>query len=236
MTDVYGRPYLRDSSSLRAVDAGLGRTRQRNGGRQQHDNNDKAARKHKRDVHKPARRDSGRARVHSTFQSGTNSYSEPQFELHVIGQPSRGIVLGVPVDTSVMVNLRFPSGGRQTNATSIDTSRLIAVASLVAEGRNGDRVPLEAGIMTGQNLFDSVHPASYEYADRLSTNDPCRLVLGYFSFPGLFIRQAGTYRIRTTLIQVSEDGNKSVVSTDSEPIKVDRRATATPRRHHRVYS
>ncbi|KAI7704744.1 hypothetical protein KC353_g13290, partial [Hortaea werneckii] len=95
----------------------------------------------------------------------------------------------------------------------------------------------EAGIMTGQKMFDSVHSIPDECAERLASNQPCRLVLGYFSFPGLLIRQSGTYRIRTTLIKTSEasqGGGSSIVAVDSEPVKIERRSIAAPRRQQRA--
>lgn len=92
--------------------------------------------------------------------------------------------------------------------------------------------------MTGQKMFDSVHSVPDDCAERLANNHPCRLVLGYFSFPGMLIRQSGAYRIRTTLLKMSSSGaggGSTVMSVDSEPIKVERRSIATPRRHQRVY-
>jgi len=142
-------------------------------------------------------------------------------------------VLGMPVETSVMISLRLPAPDRTVSADDIDTSRLFAVVSLVADNRYAERVPLENGVMTGQKMFDSVHAIPDECAERLAHNQPCRLVLGYFSFPGLLIRQSGSYRIRTTLVKMSSDGAggaSSILNVDSDVVKVERRSTACRQR------
>ena len=239
MADMSQRSYLRDSSGPRAVDAGTSRDKGRSGTRRQSDNDDKAQHRSKRDSsHRSSKKESSHRRKHSASQV-TDSYSErPYFELDVIGQPARGVALGMPVETSVLISLRLPTTDRAITPDSLDTSRLFAVASLIADSRSGDRIPLEAGIMTSQKMFDSVHSIPDECVEGPASNSPCRLVLGYFSFPNLLIRQSGTYRVRTTLLETSptgECGGASVVAVDSEPIKVERRSIATPRRHQRVY-
>ena len=231
------RSYLRDSSGPRAVDAGTGRTKAGGSSRRQREHDDKQQRPTRDSSHRSSKKESSARRKHPR---ATESYSErPYFELDVIGQPPRGAVLGLPVETSVLISLRLPDPDRSISADSIDTSKLFAVTSLIAESPSGERVPLEAGIMTGQKMFDSVHTIPDECAEQLANSQPCRLVLGYFSFPGLLIRQSGSYRIRTTLIKMStsgEGGGSSVVAVDSEPIKIERRSIATPRRSQRVYS
>ncbi|TKA68802.1 hypothetical protein B0A55_09017 [Friedmanniomyces simplex] len=250
MADTHQRSYLRDSSGPRAVDTNSSSRDKARSTRRPKDGDDKSSQRSKRDSNRRSPKKDSHRRKHSSSQSTTETYTErPYFELDVIGQPPVGIALGMPVETSVMISLRLPSADRSittttttttaTAASSVDTSRLFAVASLVADSRSGERVPLEAGIMTGQKMFDSVHPIPDECAARLANNEPCRLVLGYFSFPQMLIRQSGAYRIRTTLIKMSasgEGGGSSVLAVDSEPVKVERRSIATPRRHQRVYS
>ncbi|TKA25338.1 hypothetical protein B0A50_06242 [Salinomyces thailandicus] len=241
MAETSQRSYLRDSHGPRAVDGGSGRSDKGcASSRRLKDSDDKNQHRSKRDSsNRSPKKDSTHRRKQTSSQSSESSAERPHFELDVIGQPPRGVALGLPVETSVMISLKLPEPDQSVDADSVDTSRLFAVASLVADGRSGERVPLEAGIMTGQKMFDSVHAIPDECADRLASNQPSRLVLGYFSFPGLLIRQSGTYRIRTTLIKTSSsgpDGGSSIVAVDSEPIKVERRSIATPRRHQRVYS
>ena len=113
----------------------------------------------------------------------------------------------------------------------------MGVVSLVAATRGGDRVAVECGTLTGQKMFDSVHDVPEEVAESLARSQPCRLALGYFTFPQLLIRQPGAYRLRVTLIKQSSAGGSSVIAIDSESIKVERRATggsgSTGRKHGR---
>lgn len=153
------------------------------------------------------------------------SYQTPLelFDLDVIEQPVRNVTLGSTIDISVLISLRTSERGLSAHAP--DTSRLFAVTSLISDNRHGDRVPLEAGTMTGQKMFDSIHQIPDHCSERIGRNQSCRVALGYFSFPGLLIRQPGLYRVRTTLISMSasSSGGTSVGVVDSDVIKVERR-------------
>ena len=234
------RSYLRDSNGPRAVDAGQSR-----GSRRHHKDGTSDEREAKRSrrtssTKSSSKSESGHRRKSSNPQSGTKPQARPTYELDVIGQPSKAIPLGVDVETSVMVSLRFPSADRAANASNIDTSQLFAVASLMTESRTEGWVPVEAGLLTGQALFDSVHPIPEEHVERMACMQPSRVTLGYFTFSGLLIRQSGTYRIRTSLIQMpapgSTTGGTTVLFTDSEPIRVERRQILPQRNSQRVYS
>ncbi|GAB7359804.1 hypothetical protein MBLNU230_g6973t1 [Neophaeotheca triangularis] len=149
------------------------------------------------------------------------------FVMDIIEPPPRSIALGTAIDTSAMISILLPSPDTQPASSTIDTSRLLAVASLVADTRSGDRIPIEAGNLTGQKMFDSIHAIPAECASPLARSHPCRLALGYFSFPALLIRQAGSYRVRVTLIKMggpgTSSGASSLVAVDSDPIRVERR-------------
>lgn len=234
------RSYLRDNHGPRVVDAGSGREKGQSSSRRQRDGTEKSQHRSKRDsAQRSPKKESSHRRKRSNSQNNDQPPERPSFELHVIGQPKKDIALGAPVETSVMISMRLPTPNLNTNASSIDTSKLFAVTSLVADSRSGDRMPLEAGLLTGQKMFDSVHSMPDECAERLASREPCRLVLGYFTFPDLVIRQPGSYRIRTTLIKMNCTGGMgtSIVAVDSDPIKVERpRIGATPRKQQRVYS
>jgi hypothetical protein len=149
----------------------------------------------------------------------------PKWELDIIGQPNRVVPLGMEVETSVMASLRFPTADQAIDGGNVDITRLLAVASLVADTRG---VPVESGMLTGQKLFDSVHEIPEEHVETMARTQPCRIALGYFTFPGLLIRQAGSFRLRITLLQMpvsgsSQQGATTILSVDSEPIKVERR-------------
>ncbi|KAK3676942.1 hypothetical protein LTR78_003147 [Recurvomyces mirabilis] len=231
MSESTSRSYARSTSGPRAVDSGTGRDKNRSSSKRQRSDNDddKSSRRPSKDDHRSPKKDSStpRRKQSSSRRSTETHVERPYFELDVIGQPRPGV----------------PLADQPINAAAVDTSSLFAVASLVADNRSGERVPLEAGMMTGQKMFDSVHSIPEECADRLANNEPCRLVLGYVSFPDMLIRQSGTYRLRITLIKMSaagSGGGSSILAVDSDPVKVERRQTAAaaaaPRKVQRVYS
>jgi len=231
---------LRDDRGPRAVDSGSNGNYRRGSGRRQKDSDGREKHHSRRgDSHRPSKKDGHRRRLSSASNSQTSSnhIERPTLELTVVKQPSRGIQLGMPVDTSVVLSVRRPLSDRSVNVNSIDIPRLFGITSLVAETSSGERSPMEAGSVTGQKTYDSVHSLPEDSATTFSRLHPDLAALGYFSFPGLVIRQAGTYRIRTTLAKVDEDGAASLLAVDSEPVKVERRGsvTSSQRRQHRMY-
>ncbi|CAK4034868.1 Hypothetical predicted protein [Lecanosticta acicola] len=239
MSDSTQKSYLRDGCGPRAVDAGHGREKGRGESRRQREGDDSGKQRSKHtSSRRPSKSDSSHRRRESSGSYATSNIPErPSFELDVIGQPQRSIVFGATVETSVMVSLKCPSPDAVAQYSNMDTSRLMAVVSLVADTRSGERMQLENGTLTGQKMFDSVHPIPESVADSLARSQACRLALGYVSFPSLLIRQPGTYRLRVTLIKMgsssSSSGGASVACTDSESIKVERRASGSsnPRKH-----
>lgn len=239
-TDGSQRTYLYDSHGPRAVDAGQSRTSSRRHQKDSASEDRDGKRSRKASGHKSSSKsDSGHRRKSSNAQPSGEAPAKPKWELDIIGQPPRVFPLGMEIETSAMVSLRFPSADRAADSGHVDTSRLFAVASLVADTRSGERVPVESGSLTGQKLFDSVHAIPEEHVATMARSQPCRLALGYFTFPGLLVRQYGSYRIRITLVQMpasgsSQQGATSLLAVDSEPIKVERRPTNAPRVHSRA--
>ena len=232
-TEGSQRTYLHDTHGPRAVDAGQSRGAPR---RPQKDNapDDREIKRSRKDSgHKSlSKSESGHRRKSSNTSSSPKTAVRPTWELDVIGQPKRIVPLGMEVEISVMASLRFPSPDRAIDGADVDTTRLLAAVSLVADTRTGDRVPIESGMLTGQKLFDSVHEIPEEHVETMTRSQPCRVPLGYFTFSSLVIRQHGTFRVRTTLIQTSANGSSpatSITTVDSEPIKVERRP------HHRAH-
>lgn len=233
------KTYLRDSYGPRAVDSGHRSDKSRSDSRRQRDGDDKQRSKYS-SSRRPSKSESSHRRKSSSGSCVTSNIPErPTFELDIIGQPQRNIIFGATVETSVMVSLKVPSPDMAAQYRSLDTSRLIAVISLVADTRSGERMPIECGNLTGQKMFDTVHPVPTEIAESLARSQPCRLALGYFSFPSLLIRQSGTFRLRVTLIKMSSagasSGGSSITAVDSDSIKVERRTTGSsnPRKHQR---
>lgn len=229
------RTYLYDSHGPRAVDAGTTRGSSRRQLKDTTGEDRDSKRTHRSSGHKSSSKsESSHRRKSSSSQPSTKAPTRPTWELDVIGQPHRVVPLGMEVEASVMVSLRFPTADRASEGANVDTSRLVAITSLVADTRSGERVPVESNLLAGQKLFDSVHEIPLEHVETMERNQPCRVVLGYFTFSGLLIRQAGTYRLRTTLLQMagsgaSQQGGTAVLAVDSEPIKVERRPINTQR-------
>lgn len=238
MVNTLQRSHIRPEHEPRAVKASNGRTKVPTNSRRLKDNDDRDKHRSKRnEAHRPAKKDTSHRRKISHTLPSTTIIEQPYFMLDMIGQPAKSIQLGMPVEASLMISLGQSSLDQAINSERIDTSLLFAVASLVTDNRHGERLPLEGGSLTGQKMFDSVHPIPEDCSELRAQNQPCRFVLGYVSFTGLSIRQAGTYRIRITLIQMSDTvaaGATSLLAIDSEPIKVERRGTGSQRRHQHI--
>lgn len=242
MSDSAQKTYLRDSHGPRAVDAG----KSRSSSKRQVEEADKQRSKHSssRKSSKPELSHSRKPSLTPATTSASSSHQErPSFELDIIGQPQRSIIFGTTVEASVMVSLKLPSADMAASYRNLDTSRLLAVVSLVTDTRSGERTAIECGTLTGQKMFDSVHPMPEECVPSLARSQPCRLALGYFSFPGLLIRQPGSYRLRISLIKMgasdsSSSGGTTISTVDSEAIRVERRASgnSSHRKHQRTVS
>lgn len=230
MSDSNHKTYQRDGHGPRAVDGSKSRSSSRR-------DDDK-----QRSMHSSSRRPSEPKSSHRRKSSSASSAERPAFEISVLGQPSRNIAFGQTVEMSVMVCLRCPSPEMAANYRNIDTSRLMGLVSLVADSRSGERVPVEYGTLTGQKMFDSIHEMPHHLEESLSRNQPCRLVLGYFTFPSLLIRQPGFFRLRVTLLKMGGSGSttgggSSIAAADSDSIKVERRSVGTAgtgRKHGRA--
>ena len=179
----------------------------------------------------------GRDETHYPTQSDTSRrirnsqhvLRQPRVILDIIGQPPPTIQLGELVQIDLLVSVGFASRSTVAATRNSDSSSLFAVASLVAETRSGERMSLEAGFLTAQKMFDSIHPIPDNCLELPPHDQACRAPLGYSSFPSLLIRQAGTYRLRITLLQMTATEATSLSYIDSEPIKVERRGTLAQR-------
>lgn len=240
MSDSTQKTYLRDSHGPRVVDAGKGRS----SSRRQAEESDKQRSKHSSSRKSSKPESSHNRKSLSTPASASHSSSQqerPSFELDIIGQPQRSIIFGTTVEASVMVSLKMLSADMAASYRNLDTSRLLAVVSLVSDTSIGERTAIECGTLTGQKMFDSVHPIPEECVPSLARSQPSRLALGYFSFPGLLIRQPGSYRLRISLIKMgssesSNSGGSTISTVDSEAIRVERRASgiSSHRKHQRT--
>ena len=96
------RSFLRDSHGPRAVDAGSCRSdKGRGSGRRHKDSDDKDKHRSKRESsQRSPKKDSSHRRKHSSTSTSESCADRPQFELDVIGQPPRGVALGLTVECS----------------------------------------------------------------------------------------------------------------------------------------
>ncbi|KAF2015609.1 hypothetical protein BU24DRAFT_408809 [Aaosphaeria arxii CBS 175.79] len=180
-----------------------------------------------------------RARHHSSrtpgrSRSGHHSASpeDINYAMDVILQPPPTARAGLPLGGNIIVRLRTLNADIEDALA--DSTNLVAVATLIpGPNSTGSTDPVVLNTLLAGRRFDSIHPFSDDEADGLigsmeMNNDPRGV--GYMYFPELTIRQAGTYRIRITLIRIrnsssdppvaSAAGGASVQIVDSNPILV----------------
>ena len=148
----------------------------------------------------------------------------PTLGLDFIRQPDEKIAFGKSVRVDVLVSLRHPHQHPSIQPMHLNYSRLITITTLVADGHNGERVPMEASALSTQKTCDTVHSIQEpEHQQSWWHHFPDRLPLGYSSFPELRIARPGTYRIRVTLMRTggsADEGATNVACIDSLPISV----------------
>jgi hypothetical protein len=149
----------------------------------------------------------------------------PSLELDFIRQPYDKITLGQSTKIDILVSLRYPQQAPSVLPVHLDYSPFITFATLVAEGRNGERIPMEASAILAQKTCDTIH--SFQQPEKQCVafwhHFPDRLPLGFSSFTDLKITKTGVYRLRTTLMRTggsAGDGAVSLACIDSMPITV----------------
>ncbi|OAL00996.1 hypothetical protein IQ06DRAFT_368983 [Phaeosphaeriaceae sp. SRC1lsM3a] len=182
---------------------------------------------------RPHNRPSGRSR------SGRHSLSpeDIRYAMDIVVQPPRSARVGQTLPGSIIVRLRTTNADPEDAVA--DSANLVAVATLVPGNPAAPADPSVLNALLAGRRFDSIHPFADDEADgsiaSMDMADPHGV--GYMRFPELVIRQAGTYRIRITLIRirnsasdppVSSAGNgASVQIVDSNTIVVMGAGTAT---------
>lgn len=152
--------------------------------------------------------------------------------MDIVVQPPRTARVGQTIPGSIIVRLRTTNA--DPDDAVADSVNLVALATLVpGPNSTGPSDPHLLNSSLAGRRFDSVHPFADDEADgsiaSMDMDDPYGV--GYMHFPDLSIRQAGTYRIRITLIRirhsatdppVASAGNGSTVHVvDSTPIVVN---------------
>ena len=180
-----------------------------------------------------SRHHSGNARTSGRSRSDQHSLSpeEIRYAMDIVVQPPRTARVGQTLPGSIVVRLRTTNA--DTDEAVADSTNLVAVAALVPGPNTPASVDTNAlnALLTGR-VFDSIHPFNDDEADgsiaSMDMADPHGV--GYMRFPELVIRQAGTYRIRITLIRIRSSATDPPVTSagnglavhvvDSNPIVV----------------
>lgn len=225
MVELQQKSYLRDAYGPRAVESSNGKDKSRIRRRKDRDHRDRHHSK-SNDSHRAAKKDSAHRRKRSTTTSAPSCIEQPSLQLDVVLQPLPVIQLGMTIETSVLISLFQSLPEQSIKPRDVDTSSLFTVVSLISTEEDQQKIPLEAGSVSGQKLFDSVHPMPTDGSYAPPQVGSLRAALGYCSFPQLLIREAGTFRLRVTLIKTGgslDDGATSLQHVDSEPVKVEKR-------------
>lgn len=151
--------------------------------------------------------------------------------MDVVLQPPPTARAGYALTGSIIVRLRALN--TDPDDAIADSTNLVAVAQLIpGPNSTGSTDPVVLNTLLAGRRFDSIHPFSDDEADgsiaSMEMDDPRGV--GFMVFRELVIRQAGTYRIRITLIRIrnsssdppvaSVSGGASVQMVDSNPIVV----------------
>ena len=149
--------------------------------------------------------------------------------MDIVVQPPRNARVGQTLPGSIIVRLRATN----VHPDETDSTDLFAVATLVPGPNSTASIdPAVLNSILGGRRFDSIQPFADDEADgsiaSMDMADPHGV--GYMRFPDLVIRQAGTFRIRITLLRIpnsasdppvsSAGSGSSVQIVDSNPIVV----------------
>lgn len=136
-----------------------------------------------------------------------------------IVQPPRTARVGHTIPGTIIIRLRATNTDPDYAAT--DSPNLMAVAALVPgpnSTASADPNVLNT-LLAGQRIA-SIHPFADDEADgSIASMDMAGSQgVGYMSFPNLVVHQAGTFRIRITLIRTADGTAVQVV--DSNPVVI----------------
>ncbi|KAL5386885.1 hypothetical protein DPSP01_003901 [Paraphaeosphaeria sporulosa] len=183
----------------------------------------------------------GRSTVRSRHDTGNRRVTRPNrtslspeergYAMDIIVQPPSNARAGHSINGTIIVRLR--TNNPNPNAATEDALNLAAIASLVpGPGSTAPSDPAVLNTLLSGRRVDNIHTLADDEADgsiaSMELNDS--QAVGYMRFSGLVIRQAGTYRIRITLLRMrnsssdpppaSVTGAAAVQVVDSNPIVV----------------
>jgi hypothetical protein len=158
---------------------------------------------------RPHNRTSGHSR------SGRHSLSpeDIRYAMDIVVQPPRSARAGQALPGCMIVRLRTTNA--DPDDAVADCANLVAVATLIPGNSTAPADPNTLNAILVGRRFDSIHSFADDEADgsiaSMDMADPQGV--GYMRFPDLVIRQAGTFRIRITLIRIRNSASDPPVSS-----------------------
>ncbi|KAF9696283.1 hypothetical protein EKO04_005620 [Ascochyta lentis] len=160
----------------------------------------------------------------STRSRSGHHLDDIQYAMDFIVQPPRTARVGHTIPGSIIVRLRTTN--TYPDDAVVDSPNLMAVAALVpGPNSTASSDPNVLNTLLAGHRIDSIHPFADDEADgSIASMDMAGSQgVGYMRFPDLAIRQAGTYRIRITLLRFGA----AVQIVESSPIIVQNAGPAT---------
>ncbi|KAJ4383586.1 hypothetical protein N0V86_001640 [Didymella sp. IMI 355093] len=174
--------------------------------------------------HSSAARTSGRSR------SGHYS-SNIQYAMDFIVQPPRTARAGYTISGTVIARLRTTN--TDPDYAVADSPNLMAVVTLIPGPQSTvTSDPNVLNSLLGGQRIATIHPFADDEADgSIASMDMAGPQgVGYMSFPGLAVHQAGTFRLRITLLRTVDGAAIQVV--DSNPFVVQNHGSTSSRQSH----
>lgn len=133
--------------------------------------------------------------------------------MDIVLQPPRSARVGQPLPGSIVVRLRTTNADPEDAVA--DSGNLVAVATLIPGNSQAPADPSVLNTLLVGRRFDNIHSFADDEADGSIASMEMDIPngVGYMRFPDLIIRQAGTYRIRITLIRIRNSASDPPVSS-----------------------
>ncbi|KAF2646296.1 hypothetical protein P280DRAFT_6887 [Massarina eburnea CBS 473.64] len=173
-----------------------------------------------------SRHHSGNGSRRTRSNRETVSPADIRYAMDIVVQPPSSARAGYAINGTIVVRLRTTN--MYADDVMEDSQNLFAFASLVSVSNSSASDARTLDRSLGGRRYVSVHAFSDDEADgsiaAMELDDPQGV--GYMNFPDLSIHQAGTFRIRITLIRVPSSGTPSIAggqsiqAIDSNPITV----------------
>lgn len=134
-------------------------------------------------------------------------------------QPPSYVVVGAPIEHAVQVTARTSSHGHKSAIEAILSGHIVAVVSLISAAYSA----VAPGVLAGTRLADTVCPLGKHSKSSKSRTE----AIGQATFLGLSIMDEGAYRLRVSVMQLTNasscsSGYQTIQVVDSDLIVVGR--------------